>query len=62
MCSPIENGFQLLKKLNFNRSSNSKIKWLIDVRKNKVKIVLALIKNSEFVFLEEPTTFINKDD
>jgi ABC-2 type transport system ATP-binding protein len=31
-------------------------------KKNKVKIVLALIKNSEFVFLEEPTTLMNKED
>jgi ABC-type multidrug transport system ATPase subunit len=62
MCSPIEDGFQLLKRLNFNRSFNSKIKSLNEVEKNKVKIVLALIKNSEFVFLEEPTTLMNKED
>ncbi|OUM65887.1 hypothetical protein PIROE2DRAFT_7047 [Piromyces sp. E2] len=56
------NGFKLLRELNFQGDLQEKIKNLDSVERNKVKVVIALIKNKRILFMEEPTSGMTEDD
>jgi len=57
-----EDGFKLLQELNFKGNLNDKIENLDPVEQNKVKTVIALIKNKPVMFLEEPTSGMTEED
>ncbi|OUM66040.1 hypothetical protein PIROE2DRAFT_59619 [Piromyces sp. E2] len=54
--------YDMLKRLNFKRQLNDKIKDLDRVERNKLKIVFALLKNRKILFLEEPTNGMTEED
>jgi len=62
MISSYEDGFALLKELNFKGNTSDSIKNLSEVEKNKVKIALALLKYQKYIFLEEPTAEMTEED
>ncbi|OUM65892.1 hypothetical protein PIROE2DRAFT_59737 [Piromyces sp. E2] len=62
MCSTNENGFSILKELNFTGNKTDLIENLDDVDRTKVKIALALLKSKECIFIEEPTSLMTEKD
>ncbi|OUM65889.1 hypothetical protein PIROE2DRAFT_59734 [Piromyces sp. E2] len=56
------NGFKLLRELNFQGDLQEKIKNLDPVEQNKIKVVIALMKNKRILFMEEPTSGMTEDD
>jgi len=62
MTSSHEDGFALLKELNFSGSTSDLVKDLSKVEKTKVKIALALLKFKKYIFLEEPTAGMTEKD
>jgi len=62
MTSSHEDGFALLKELNFTGNTSDRVKNLSEVEKTKVKIALALLKFQKYIFLEEPTARMTEED
>ncbi|OUM65886.1 hypothetical protein PIROE2DRAFT_59731 [Piromyces sp. E2] len=57
-----ENGFKLLRELNFKGKLNDKIEHLDPPEKTKVKTVIALLKHRNVLVLEEPTVGMSEED
>jgi ABC-type multidrug transport system ATPase subunit len=56
------NGYKLLRELNFKGDLNDKMINIDPVEKKKIKIVIALLKNKKMIYLEEPTTGMTEED
>jgi len=57
-----EDGFVILKELNFQGQPSDLIKDLPRVERMKLKVALALLKFPKFIFLEEPTADMSEKD
>jgi len=62
LCKKGKNINTLLKELNFKSSTSELYKNLEEAEKTKLKIAVALLKHEKYIFIEEPTTNMTKED
>jgi len=57
-----EDGFKLLKELNFTGSVSDPVNKLNEEERTKIKVALVLMKSTPYAFIEEPTTYMSESD
>jgi len=57
-----DHGYNLLKEFGFTRDLNTPIKDLTKEERIKLKIVLALLKPTKIILLEEPVDYLSPED